>query len=179
LTTLGASGTVNGAILQQFTQKSSGSGTFSSFVRLSTSNAIEQGYNTDYRPVQFDENKTASFMHALQLSAVQKVLGQAYYAFQLDINQNSGTLLSLDELRFFVTDASTFHPTTLHNYQPPTSTARASMQDDAGRLYFPRYDLNPDSNVINYVKLNGDLSGGSGSTDMVALVPVSLLGSGS
>src|SRR5262249_17212526 len=117
LTTMGASGTINGAILSQFGQGSSGSGTFNSFVRVSKNQSIEQGYSTDFRPVQFDE--TSSFTHAIQLKSVPVVIGsdgQAYYQFVLDINQlSSSPLLSLDQLRLYVTDSATVDPNLLHN----------------------------------------------------------------
>jgi hypothetical protein len=177
LTRPGASAVVNGAILSQFTQTGSGSGNFVSFVRLSTNNAVEQGYNTDHRPVQFDENSSSSVTHALPLASVPTVVasnGLAYYEFLLDINQSSkppGYLLSLDDLRFYVTDSSTKDPTLLHSYDSSAHT----LQDDAGRTYAPVYDLNP-SNNGNYVKLDANLSPGIGKADMVALVPVSVLG---
>jgi hypothetical protein len=177
LTQPGASGTANGAIFSQFTPQPAGSGAFNSFVRLSTNAAVEQGYNTNFRPVQFDTNNSSSFTHALQLGSVPTVVasnGMAYYEFPLDINQSStppNNLLSLDELRLYVTDSSTTDPTLLHNYNPSTAT----LQDDAGRLYAPRYDLNPGADV-NYVKLDANLSSGNGAGDMVALIPVTLLG---
>jgi hypothetical protein len=177
LTTPGASGIINSALFSQFTAVSSGSGLFSPFVRLSTSNPVEQGYNTDFRPVQFDESSNTSLTHALQLSSVPTVIapgGLAYYEFPLSINQKSqapNNLLSLDELRIYVTTSSTVHPSLLHNYNSSTHT----LQDDGGNAYSPLYDLNPVSDV-NYVKLDSNLSTGSGTGDMVALVPVTLLG---
>src|SRR5262245_19407211 len=92
LTRLGASGVVNGAILGQFTQPPGGSGSFDSFVRLSANAAVEQGYNTDFRPVQFNENNSSSFTRALTLASVPTVVtsgGLAYYVFVLDINQSN------------------------------------------------------------------------------------------
>jgi hypothetical protein len=178
LTTPGASGIINSAIFMQFSALSSGSGTFNPFVRLSTDDPIEQGYNTDFRPVQFDESSNSSLTHALKLSTVPTVIapgGLAYYEFPLSINQKSkppNNLLSLDELRLYVTTSSTVDPTRLHNYSSSTHT----LQDDGGNVYSPVYDLNPASDV-NYVELDANLSSGSGSGDMVALIPVTLLGS--
>src|SRR5262245_3417670 len=48
LTTPGASGMLNGAVFSQLTQPSGGSGTINTFAKLSTNNAVEQGYNTDF-----------------------------------------------------------------------------------------------------------------------------------
>jgi hypothetical protein len=178
LTTAGASGTLNGAIFNQFTQSGTGSGSIQAFVRLATTNAVEQGYNTDYRPVQFDEKNDASFTHAVQLSTIPTVTdsgGNLYYEFLLVINQKSSypnNLLSLDELRVYVTNPSTVDPNKLHNYSSSTHT----LQDDAGTTYSPVYDLNPTTDS-NYIKLDGNLSGGTGKGDMIALIPASLLGS--
>jgi hypothetical protein len=177
LTTAGASGTINGALFAQFEQPGSGSGAISAFVRVSSTAAIEQGYNTDYRPLQFDENSSHSFTRAVQLSAVPTVTasnGTTYYEFLLDINQQSSppnNLLSVDELRLYVTNASTTDPNKLHNYNASTFT----LQDDGGAVYSPVYDLNP-SGDINYIKLDANLSSGAGSGDMIALFPAALFG---
>src|SRR5262249_53394819 len=119
LTTLGATGTFNGVIFDQFTP-SSGTGKIDSFVRLSSNNATEQGYNTDFRPVQFDENSNSNYTRAIQLSTLPTVIaggGQLYYEILLDINQStSSPLLSLDQLRLYVTNSGTVGPNLLHNY---------------------------------------------------------------
>jgi hypothetical protein len=175
LTTVGASGMINSAVFDQFTQHPAGSGVLNSFVKLSTNNAIEQGYNTDFRPTQFNEDNTGTFTRALKLANVPTVIapgGMAYYEFLLDVNQSSSaSLISLDELRLYLTNPSTVDPNLLHNYNPTTHT----LQDDAGTLYSPVYDLNPTSDV-NYIKLDANLSSGSGGGDMLALIPVSTLG---
>src|SRR6516162_9883105 len=75
LTTVGASGYINKGLFQQFSQGPGGSGTFGAFVKLSSNSAVEQGYNTDFRPVQFDETSSSSFTRAIQLNSVPTVLG--------------------------------------------------------------------------------------------------------
>jgi hypothetical protein len=172
----GPPGALYGALFYQFTQHPAGSGVFSSFARLATNNTVEQGYNTDSRPVQFDEQTSSSFTHSLQLKSVPIVIaggGLAYYEFLLDINQlSSQSLLSEDELRLYVTNSSTVDPTLLHGYNTSTHT----LQDDTGHLYSPAYDLNPVSAAANYIKMDANLSSGNGSGDMVALIPVTALG---
>ena len=161
LTTAGASGMLNGAVFDQFTQHPAGSGVLNSFLKLSTNNTIEQGYNTDFRPVQFDESNTSTYTHAIKLANVPNVIapgGLAYYEFLLDINQlSSASLLSLDELRLYVTNPSTVDPNRLHNYNSTTHT----LQDDAGALYSPVYDLNPTGD-IHYIKLDAKLAASNG-----------------
>jgi len=177
LTTAGAAGVLNNAVFTQFTQGPGGSGAISAFVKLSTNQTVEQGYNSDFRPAQFNEVTTASFNHAIRLGSVPTVVaggGQLYYEFLLDIHQVSsppGNLLSLDELRFYVTNPSTVDPNLLHNYNTTTHT----LQDDAGTRYAPDYDLNPVTD-INYIKLDANLSSGLGVGDMIALIPATQLG---
>jgi hypothetical protein len=64
-----------------------------------------QGFNTDARPLQFDENSSPTFTHSLLLSdlATVNVGGTNYYQFVLDINQtNVDPLLSLDQLKIYL-----------------------------------------------------------------------------
>src|SRR5713226_3103249 len=172
LTSAGATGAFNGAL---FYQSSTGTG-IDTFVGLAGYQPIEQGYDTNFRPVQFDEVTDTQYTHAVQLSSVPTVIssgGVAYYEFLLNINQlSSSPLLSVDELRFYVTNSSTVDPTLLHNYSVTSHT----LQDDAGHLYSPVYDLNPGTPAGNYIKLNYSLATGNGTGDMVALIPASALG---
>src|SRR5262245_30513946 len=64
LTTAGASGFINGAFFQQTGPQPTGTGAIQSFVRIQR-NVSEQGYNTDYRPVQFDEKSDPNFTRSL------------------------------------------------------------------------------------------------------------------
>jgi hypothetical protein len=186
LTTAGASGMLNGAIFSQFTPNPAGSGAFDSFVRLSSNNAVEQGYNTDFRPVQFDENNSSSFTHSLQLGSVPTVTlnGKAYYEFELDINQSTsaGNLLSLDSLRFYVTNSSIPNPSLLNKYDPTThalvNAGTNPIPNPPGPLS-PVYDLNPTDDGGTYIKLDGNLSPGTGKADMIAFIPVATFGGAS
>jgi hypothetical protein len=159
LTTAGAGGCINGALLQQTGTQPTGSGAIHSFVRLfSTGNAsVEQGYNTDARPLQYDENNSPTFTRSLQLSEVPitMVNGVGYREFLLDINQkHSSPLVSLDELRIYVGNAPD-----VYGYDPCT-------QKLAGLTAV--YDLSAGGNSV---LLNAALSHGSGSGDLHLLVP--------
>lgn len=126
---------------------------------------VEQGYNTDARPLQYDENNSPVFTRSLPLSEVPVVVhnGIAYREFLLDINQKaSAPLLSLDELRLYVGNAPN-----LHGYDPKTHQL-AGLE--------PAYDL--DAGGDHYVLLNARLSHGSGSGDMILDVPDALLTQG-
>jgi hypothetical protein len=157
LTTPGAMGAINHAVFFQDSPQPTGSGVIHSFVRLQNSSE-EQGYNTDARPLQFDENSSPTFTRSLRLSDVPTVTvgGVTYREFLLDINQShSGSLLSLDELRLYVSGSPT-----LSGYSPSTGQL-ADLN--------PVYDLSAGGG--NWVKLDASLSHGSGSGDMLALIP--------
>src|SRR3954471_17682795 len=72
LTTAGASGTINGALYQQNTSQPSGTGFIDSFLRIEKTGGggAEQGYNTDFRPVEFDEKTDHNFTRSIRVSDV-------------------------------------------------------------------------------------------------------------
>ena len=157
LTSTGASGFINGGFFQQMSQQPTGTGVIDSFVRLQK-NGIEQGYNTDARPVQFDEKKDATFTHSLLLSSVPvvNINGTNYRQFLLDINEtntSSGRLLSLDQLQIF-----------------QGKTGDASNYPNLGTKI---YDMNAGAGG-NSILLDYGLNSGSGSGDMFAYIPDSL-----
>jgi hypothetical protein len=163
LTTAGAFGVINGAIFEQAGPQPTGTGVIRSFVRVQTANAkisVEQGYNTDARPLQFDENKSPQFTRSEPLSGVPIVTinGVQYREFLLDINQKmSQPLLSLDQLRIYVGSAPN-----LLGYDPTTNTL-------AGLT--PLFDLNADGSSSNWITLNARIHAGSGVGDMFAYIP--------
>src|SRR2546422_6518846 len=116
LTTVGSSCTINGANFKESDPQPTGSGVIQSFVRISgTPLTIEQGYNTDFRPVQFQENTTLTFTHSLLLSSVPIVTVPGCVMcreFGLDINQLNATqisLESLDKLQIFQSNDPMLH----------------------------------------------------------------------
>lgn len=158
LTTRGTQGIVHDALFRQVDALRSN--TLQSIVRLQNHHgrAVEQGYNTDARPLQFDEKRNRKATHSLKLSDVPRVTvdGETYREFRLNINQKSSRpLLSLDELRVYVGD------------KPDLKGYRASLRQLAG--LDPVYDL--DAGGDNWVKLNARLNPGHGRGDMAALVP--------
>src|SRR4051812_30039682 len=106
LTTSGASGSIDGALFQQAVVQPAGTGVIDSFLRLQN-NGTEQGFNTDYRPVQFDEKTDPNFTRSLLLSSVPvvNINGTAYRQFLLDINESNGANKSdvlMTELKLFL-----------------------------------------------------------------------------
>jgi hypothetical protein len=165
LTTAGSSGSVNGAYFFQGTIQTSGTGVIQPFLRIQN-NGTEQGYNTDAKPLPWDD-KSGSFESTLPKASLQMITynGAQYYQFVLDINESLGRtnpLISLDDLRLYtgnIADPSGAPPLFMINSLPKWSL---DVFSNTGTLI-----------TNNYIKLNAGLSNGSGSSDMSALIPVS------
>jgi hypothetical protein len=160
LTAKGASGDAAGGIVRQTDAQPTGTGVIHSFVRVQgpASGGTEQGYNTDARPLQFDENKSPVFTRGLTVGQVPvvNVGGVNYREFLLDINQKaSASKLSLDEVRIFLTDG------------PKAVGYDAATKTLAGKAAVYDLDADGDKTII----LDARLNNGSGSGDMILLVP--------
>ncbi|MHC4657961.1 MAG: PEP-CTERM sorting domain-containing protein [Planctomycetota bacterium] len=156
LTTPGTSGTINGAVFQQFSDGAGGSGNIDAFVRVQA-NPIEQGYHTDYRGEgfpEYDEDTSPSFNHSLLLSEVPIVSddGTDYREFLLDVDQSS-QYISLDDLEI-----------ALHG--------SGNLFGYATIFAAPIYDM--DAGEDSWIKLDYTINAGSGAGDMLAFIPDSL-----
>lgn len=139
----------------------SGTGVIDSFLRVQDKDS-EQGYNTSYRPVQFDEKTDPNFTRDLRLTEVGTTMidGTADATFYLDINEpaNSKEPLTLDQLEIFTSNSGM-----LHGYTGVANTGSGSLPT-ATKIY----DM--DTTGDNYVQLSYNLIGkGSGSSDMVSI----------
>jgi hypothetical protein len=149
----------SGAIVEQGDPQPTGCGVVHDFLRLqgaASGGGIQQGYNTDARPLQFDEKNSPVFTHSITLSEVPVVTvdGVSYLQFMLGVNQNqSSPLLSLDQLQIFLGSA-------------PDLTGYSGGTLDG---ISPSFDMNSGGPVS--VLLNSSLSHGNGSGDMTLLVP--------
>ena len=159
LTTPGSWGIINEAIFQQYSPGPAGTGTINTFVRIQgpQGSDIQQGYNTDGRPLQYNEVGSPQ-THSLLLSDIPIVTngGTGYLEFLLDINQDGEPLISLDMVEFYLETSGALlgHP---------------------GNFSTPIYDL--DAITDNWIKLDYALNtgtGGSGAGDMLLYVPDSL-----
>jgi hypothetical protein len=170
-TTFPNSGTINGALYNTTVQQPTGSGVIDSFVRVSRANAAAtEGYNTDGRPLQFDENNSATFTHSLNVNSLQSTVigGVSYYQFLLDINQQNNppnNLLSLNELQVFLGNAPGLLGATVNGNGLLSFGANATLV----------YDMDgADTGTGSRVDLNYNFNSGSGSGDMYAYIPTSL-----
>ncbi|UCC76000.1 MAG: carboxypeptidase regulatory-like domain-containing protein, partial [Anaerolineales bacterium] len=140
--------------------QATGSGTFYAFVRISDANKNQvEGYNTTYRPLEFDENTSPSFTREILLSDVPVTTDPdypgIYREFQLDINQTAGSNLSLDEVEVYLTLLPNI---TGYPFATAPNTATLVYELDAGGA---------NHNVV----LNYDLAAGSGKRDMILRIP--------
>ena len=145
---------------------SAGTGLINPFVRLSTNDSVEEGYNTSDRPVDYDENTSPNFTRDLFFGDIPVVTlyddqGNAtfYLEFRLDINEpDSGATryLSLDEIEIYVSDS-----------QVPSG--------DPGEVDLSTYELVwslDTNNEDNWIALNYSLNPGSGVDDMIMYIPL-------
>src|SRR4051812_47970345 len=162
--THGGTVTINNADFVTVDQQPTGSGVIHSFVRVSAANqAVVEGYNTDGRPLQFDENNSHTFTRSQPLGDLKIVKrnGQDYYQFLLDINQESvRPLLTLNELEIYLGNAPD-----LLSYSPNRSGGGTGFGPNSTFVY----DL--DEGTDNAIDLNYNLNSGSGSGDMFAYIP--------
>jgi len=156
----------NGAIYERTDSQSTGTGVIRSFVREQAQGGgnNEQGYNTDNRPVQFDELTDPNFTRSVLITQVPIVSigGVDYRQFLLDINQNNGNgnLLSLNRIQVYLTD----NPS-ITGFDP-----NASASNGFGSNANLVYSLDGGPNGDTTVALNYDLNSGSGSGDMFLYV---------
>jgi hypothetical protein len=160
LTKAGAEATApNGAIAEQVAFTSQESSQISTFVSLKGGRGgIEQGYNTDARPLQFrDESGNSNLTHAITLGDVPVVTvnGTNYLEFYLAVNQkNWSPYLSLDEVQIFLSGKKN-----LSDYN--------AFKNTLNKLS-PVFDLDSNGNVS--IKLNSKLDS-SGGWNAALLVP--------
>ncbi|MFH1171641.1 MAG: PEP-CTERM sorting domain-containing protein [bacterium] len=152
LTTLDASGVINGATFMQNGHLPNGSGVSRDFLRLGTGNTgIETGFNTDARPLGpdlTDVNSSLTFTHSLMVSDLATLNG-GNVVFRLDINQaNARPLLSMDFYQIWTAATGDIN-----------SLADLTSQNLV-------YDMGP-----NKVYLNYSLESGSGESDMDVFMP--------
>jgi hypothetical protein len=162
------SGTIGGAVFSVFDASKAGRGVFPSFLATQgdAGNAagVDQGYNSDNRPVQFNETNSAQHNYSLLLSNLGVYTapgGATYYSFTLDADQAPGSspLIDMTMLQIYQTNnpSITGYDNVTHAF-PTTGTNAAHLA----------YDMGVGNDVlINYLAS----SGGSGWADMIVDIP--------
>ncbi|MCE5974032.1 hypothetical protein LZA78_11105, partial [Sinirhodobacter sp. WL0062] len=166
LTTLVSSPVELDGVLFSNDAAGAGTGLINPFVRISTNDPVEEGYNTSDRPLDYDENTSPNFTRDLFYGDIPVVTlyddeGNAvqYLEFRLDINEpDSGatSYLSLDEIKIY-----------LSNEQVPSG--------DPGFVDLSQYELvwSLDELGDSWIALDYTLQAGSGVSDMIMYVPLS------
>lgn len=187
LTTVGASGDINGATYTQMPLQPTGTGVIDPFVRVGMQGAAHEqlvhAYNTTVDGV-LNNSSEDTWNHEVKFGqmAIQTINGKSVLRFLLDINQNSGgtgEFLNLDDVQIFVsTSANQFTP----------SFGGDAVIDLAGKLVYRMDDSGTGSVPVNCtaqtkdtcnaydgsnrVTLDYSLNSGSGSGDMYLDVPL-------
>jgi hypothetical protein len=162
----GSSGFVGDAFFRTYDADTAGTTRLDSFVQLKPTRAgIAEGYNTDARPLSYNEANGPRATHSVLADALPLVTLDLvqYRELLLDIDQSRGLpALSLDELLVYVGDV-------------PDPTGLVQADGTLGGMT-PVYDLDAGGNthvVMNYT-LNGPRTAG----DVQVYLPASLLPSG-
>ncbi len=166
LTTSGNFGYVGDAVFAA-EQVNAGTGAFPAFLSMSHSQN-ESGYNSDFRPVQFNETTNANHNHSLLLANIPIVEGDGtggtiegvlYREFLLDTNEGGtgdNRFISLDELQIW-------------QEQSGNLTGFISNVGFTGGVNYLAYDL--DAGGDSWIAIDSDLSSGSGKSDVRVLIP--------
>ena len=146
-----------------------GTGNIDSFLRLQKTNN-EQGMNTDYRPVAFDEKTDGNYTRDIMLGEIgqKEIDGVLYYELLLDVNEPNSTAqrnISLVGLELCYSATSMQYNSLGGGCDGGGSGATAVYNLDG---------LNSGGIANNQVHLDFDLLGtGSGGTDLFVYVPAS------
>lgn len=166
LTTAGSSATINGAVFEVIYDD--GPIPLREMVRLSGASEVH-GYNTDYRPPQFDENNSAAFTKAVLLSDVLQVDvdGTIYREFQLDINQETtgnSRYITLDDVELYESPSAD-----LCGYPfDGSGGGHAGCFDPANRIATLKYGM--DVGEDSFIVLDYGNNVGNGKRDLRLLV---------
>lgn len=182
MTAAGDSATINGAIFEVFLPDDpSGSGAFDSFVRISANTPDVRGYNTDYRPLQFDENNSPSFTLSRLLSEIPIIDegGVDYREFQLDMNQNlSGSgntadyYLTLDTFELYESPYDELCGYPFDGSGGGHSGCNPENIEAEGNTATQLYDM--DAGTNSFIVMDYRNNSGSGKRDLRVYVPDSL-----
>jgi len=166
LTTVGASGVINGATYTQMPLQPVGTGVIDPFVRIgmqgSAGKEYVEGYNTTVDNV-LDNSNEDNYNRAVTVGeiGITTVGGQNVMRFILDINQTSANpQLNLDEVQIFIS--------TSPNQSTETLTGTGLVDLSNSYLVY-RMDA---GDTGNKVTLDYSLNSGSGSGDMYLDIPV-------
>jgi hypothetical protein len=159
--------TIEGAIFGVVSNSKAGRGVYPTFLATQgdagNPTGVNIGYNSDYRPVEYNEVNTAQHNHSLLLADMGYVEngGVTYYSFALDADQAPGvdSYIYLDQLEVYQTNN-------------PSITGYNSGTD-----WNLVYQMDPVPNDVD-IKINYSWgSGGSGLNDMYVDIPTSFFDS--
>jgi hypothetical protein len=170
LTTAGSTATDSSVIFNQINPQATGTGLIDSFAQIGQpggSLTFTQAYNTTVNNV-LNNGASDQFNHALSLSSVPTVTvsGTVYREFVLDINETgSNPLVSVSDIQVFLTNTGN---------QSVTGFDSKGQLNLANSTLIYRLDGNGTPGQDDSIKMNYLLNNGSGSGDMIMLIPNAL-----
>ncbi len=172
LTGAGGTATINGAVYVALPDGDLEGRGFHPVVRLRGKEASIRGYNTDYRPLQYDEQRSARTTRSLLLSEVPQVLrsGVLHREFLLGISQQgstTGAYLTLDTLKVY---ESPFARLCGHPFDGSGGGHTGCTSGNTATLI---YDM--DAGTDSFVLMDSRTNQGPGRADLRVLMPDSLL----
>lgn len=158
-----------------------GTGVFQPFLSYQAK-GTEEGINTSLGGNGqgfLDDKRVPKWTHDLHLSDLGVVTrnGTDYYAFELDANEtgsgNDNRTLSIDDIRIYTSSSSTSPFADLNNDQ---KIHTAINNDTLGVLQYAQNEPNGTANfvMIDASRRTEGSTSGSGSSDMIVLVPTAL-----
>jgi hypothetical protein len=149
--------------------QSHGTGALQTYLTVDA-DGVERGYNTDFRPVQFDASSDTLATRALPLSNVPVVTvdGQQYREFVLNVDQidaNGDRQLSVDEIQIFTSTVNN-----LRNYNNANNTLRAGSLIET-----PIWSLDAlDGSTNDWLQVRAMSNQGNRAGELALLIPNSL-----
>ena len=149
--------------------QSHGTGALQTYLTVDA-DGVERGYNTNFRPVEFNASSDVNATRALPLSSVPVVTvnGQQYREFVLNLDQvdaNGDRQLSVDEIQIFTSTAGN-----LRNYNNGNNTLRAGSLVES-----PIWSLDALNGSTNdWLQVRAMTNQGNRAGELALLIPNSL-----
>jgi len=176
----GGSGTINGAVYTTANTRPAGTGVFNPFLTYQAK-GVEEGLNTSQGgngPGFLNDKRVPQWNHDLTVGALAVITreGVNYYGFELDANEtgngNANRILSIDDIRIWTSPTDT-----VAGVKNSAELLTKIATDQLGTLRYAQnatFGTTGNWALIDASKKEGGSTSGSGSSDLLVLVPTAL-----
>jgi len=168
-------GAVNASVANYWSQPT-GTGVFNPFLSLRNEGggSEEFAFNTNGTVALYNDEHRPAWNKLIQVGSLANVNGN--YAFVLDANEPgaSKSLISIDNLRVYVSSSDNTAAVGNFNYNSSNPSSSNNKLDLLGTLVFGMNTANWINLNANQESIGSNANGGSGQSDMVLLIPISL-----